>query len=52
MLNINYKVFLFDFDGVIIDSDEIREFGFRQVLRKFDSEKVDLLIDFHKANGS
>jgi phosphoglycolate phosphatase-like HAD superfamily hydrolase len=51
MININYKVFLFDFDGVIINSNEIREFGFRQVLRKFDADKVDLLIDFHNANG-
>ena len=45
------KNILWDFDGVIIDSNSVREFGFREVLKEFDPEQVELLIDFHKANG-
>lgn len=47
----DFEGILWDFDGVIIDSNTVREFGFREVLKEFDSEQVDELIDFHKANG-
>ena len=47
----DFEVILWDFDGVIIDSNSVREFGFRQVLKEFDSEQVEQLIDFHNANG-
>lgn len=47
----DFDVILWDFDGVIIDSNTVRELGFRQVLKEYDSEKVDQLIDFHNANG-
>lgn len=42
---------LFDFDGVILDSARIKEHGFRVILEDFDSELVDKLIDYHRANG-
>ena len=32
----DFDVLLWDFDGVIIDSNSVREFGFRQVLKEFD----------------
>ena len=47
----DFKIILWDFDGVIIDSNSVREFGFREVLKEFDSEQVEQLIDFHNANG-
>ncbi|MGC6413877.1 MAG: HAD family hydrolase [Bacteroidia bacterium] len=47
----DFKVILWDFDGVIIDSNSVREFGFREVLKEFDPEQVEQLIDFHNANG-
>ncbi len=46
-----YKVILWDFDGVILDSMPIREFGFREVLKDFPGEQVEALISFHKLNG-
>ena len=47
----DFKIILWDFDGVIIDSNLVREFGFREVLKEFDPEQVEQLIDFHNANG-
>lgn len=46
-----YKTILWDFDGVILDSMPIREFGFREVLKKYPHNQVDALIQFHKQNG-
>ena len=45
------KNIFWDFDGVIIDSMPIREFGFRRIFKDFNKEKVELLIDFHIENG-
>jgi phosphoglycolate phosphatase-like HAD superfamily hydrolase len=47
----DFEVILWDFDGVIIDSNSVREFGFREVLKEFDPEEVEQLIHFHNANG-
>jgi phosphoglycolate phosphatase-like HAD superfamily hydrolase len=47
----DYNVILWDFDGVIIDSNSVRELGFREVLRRHEPEQVEKLIDFHNANG-
>ena len=44
-------VILFDFDGVIIDSMNIREEGFRKVLKDYPENQVNDLIDFHIRNG-
>ncbi len=45
------KNILFDFDGVIIDSMAVREFGFRKIFKQFPKEKIDKLIEFHYENG-
>lgn len=42
---------LWDFDGVIIDSNLIREDGFKEVLKDYPFDQVSKLINFHKANG-
>lgn len=47
----NYSVILWDFDGVILDSNTVREFGFREVLRSYPGEQVESLIDYHNQNG-
>ena len=45
------KAIFFDFDGVILDSLDVREWGFRYIFSDQDPKLVQKLIDFHKANG-
>lgn len=45
------KTILWDFDGVILDSMEVRDFGFKEIFKKFKKEQVSRLIDYHRANG-
>ena len=40
-----------DFDGVILDSMEIRNTGFREVLKNYPSNEVEKLIEYHNLNG-
>ncbi|SKB36657.1 Phosphoglycolate phosphatase, HAD superfamily [Salegentibacter holothuriorum] len=52
MINIiNKLAILWDFDGVILDSMPVREYGFKKVLEKYPTREVNLLLDFHKVNG-
>ena len=46
-----FSVILWDFDGVIIDSNEIRTKGFIDIFKSFNEEDVLKLVDFHKNNG-
>jgi len=46
-----FKLILWDFDGVIIDSNEIREYGFNLVLKKYSTKQKQDLISFHRLNG-
>jgi HAD superfamily hydrolase (TIGR01549 family) len=45
------KNILFDFDGVILDSMPIRDFGFRKIFEEFDKELVEKLIEYNNING-
>lgn len=45
------KNIIWDFDGVIVESNHIREEGFRQVLSDFPKSEIDVLLDFHNKNG-
>lgn len=45
------EVLFWDFDGVIIDSNKVREKGFVEVLKKFPDKEVEQLLIFHRANG-
>lgn len=45
------KSIIWDFDGVIIFSEEVRVMGFRILFENFTDDKVDELINFHKLNG-
>jgi phosphoglycolate phosphatase-like HAD superfamily hydrolase len=46
-----YKYILWDFDGVIINSDSARILGFKSVLQDFPKEQVEKLLGFHHQNG-
>ena len=46
-----YRVILWDFDGVIIDSNEVRELGFTESLSEFSSQQVEQLLEYHRING-
>ena len=45
------KVIFWDFDGVIMESNAVRDLGFEKVLADFPKDQVKDLLDFHKANG-
>jgi HAD superfamily hydrolase (TIGR01549 family) len=45
------KVIFWDFDGVLMDSNAVRDIGFERVLSEFPKEQVDQLLAFHQANG-
>lgn len=45
------EVIFWDFDGVILDSNKVRDQGFIEVLKEFPDHDVDQLLLFHKANG-
>jgi phosphoglycolate phosphatase-like HAD superfamily hydrolase len=45
------KVLLWDFDGVIMRSNEVRDRGFELVLASYPSEQVDRLMQYHRQNG-
>jgi phosphoglycolate phosphatase-like HAD superfamily hydrolase len=47
----DYKVVLWDFDGVIMDSMPIRSLGFQKVLENYPQEQVEELLKFHEING-
>ena len=48
---LNYKVIIWDFDGVIIFSNEVREGGFREIFRDHGDELIEKLLTFHRING-
>lgn len=45
------KNILWDFDGVIIDSLAVRDYGFREIFKNFDKALVEKLIEYHSING-
>lgn len=47
----DYKVILWDFDGVIMDSMPIRDRGFAEVLKSYPQDQVRKLMEFHQKNG-
>jgi phosphoglycolate phosphatase-like HAD superfamily hydrolase len=47
----NYKIILWDFDGVLMNSNAVRDIGFEKVLANYPKHQVDKLMKFHQANG-
>ena len=44
------KVIFWDFDGVILDSMVVRDAGFREIFKRYDTNKVNKLISYHREN--
>jgi len=42
---------LWDFDGVILDSMKVRDWGFVQIFKNFKESQVENLLEFHRLNG-
>jgi phosphoglycolate phosphatase-like HAD superfamily hydrolase len=45
------KNIIFDWDGVILDSNSVKDRAFEYVLRDYDEVKVAKLLAYHQANG-
>lgn len=45
------KIIFWDFDGVILNSLPIRDFGFAKIFEDFDKSLVDKLLEYHTKNG-
>lgn len=45
------KTILWDFDGVILDSMKVRDWGFEEIFKDFDQELIDKLLAYHRKNG-
>ena len=45
------KTIFWDFDGVILDSMPIRDYGFAKIFEEFDKNLVDKLLEYHTLNG-
>ena len=45
------KNILWDFDGVILDSMEVRDFGFTEIFKEFNDFYVKTLLEYHRLNG-
>ena len=46
-----YQHIIFDFDGVLAESNEIRFNGFRKLFKDYPLHQVDQLVEYAKANG-
>ena len=40
-----------DFDGVILDSMSVKDFGFKKIFEKFGKKSVDRFLEYHTLNG-
>jgi len=48
---VKYQHIIFDFDGVLAESNEIRFNGFRKLFKDYPLHQVDQLVEYAKANG-
>lgn len=46
-----FKIIIWDFDGVIIFSNEVREEGFREIFKQYSESQIDQLLTYHRING-
>ncbi|MBY5949932.1 HAD hydrolase-like protein [Algoriphagus marincola] len=40
-----------DFDGVILDSMNVRDWGFREIFKDFRKSQIEEIIQYHRING-
>jgi phosphoglycolate phosphatase-like HAD superfamily hydrolase len=48
---IKESIIIWDFDGVILNSNALRDIGFKEVLKEFPKTQVEELMNFHHKNG-
>jgi phosphoglycolate phosphatase-like HAD superfamily hydrolase len=48
---VRYQHIIFDFDGVLVESNEIRFNGFRKLFKDYPQDEVERLVGYAKANG-
>ena len=46
-----YKHIIFDFDGVLVESNSLRFEGFRQLFRTYPNDQVQRLVEYAMLNG-
>jgi HAD superfamily hydrolase (TIGR01549 family) len=46
-----FHTLFWDFDGVILNSNAVRDSGFERVLAAYPEKEVNQLLEFHKKNG-
>jgi len=46
-----YQHIIFDFDGVLVESNEIRFNGFRKLFKDYPLHQIEKLVRYSKANG-
>ena len=46
-----YQHIIFDFDGVLVESNEIRFNGFRKLFKDYPQDQIERLVSYAKANG-
>tara|TARA_Y100001968_G_scaffold331251_1_gene385325 strand:+ start:915 stop:1586 length:672 start_codon:yes stop_codon:yes gene_type:complete len=46
-----YNSLIFDCDGVILNSNQIKTSSFRKILKGYNPDAIDDFIDYHKKNG-
>lgn len=46
-----YKIFFFDFDGVIVDSLDIKTEAFGELFSKYGKDIANKVMDYHRNNG-
>lgn len=47
----NKQTILWDFDGVILDSMAVRDWGFEEIFKDFEAKQVAELLKYHRTNG-
>ena len=45
------KTILWDFDGVILESMKVRDWGFEEIFKDYDQKLIDQLLAYHRKNG-
>ncbi len=45
------ETIFWDFDGVILNSNPVRDIGFNEVLKQYPVNEVNMLLDYHQENG-
>jgi phosphoglycolate phosphatase-like HAD superfamily hydrolase len=48
---VKYQHIIFDFDGVLAESNEIRFNGFRKLFKDYPEDQIERLVGYAKANG-